>query len=283
MKILIATMGPGETSQGSALARYLSDKGILVNFLVVRKENLHFVQGIKLCKASVCSTPSDLKTEIGSGQYDAVFLFNSKIFGKDSDFIKNAPSPKPPVFSVDSNWLFNQPEHFPYVSWLDRIFLNFPESIFAKGLAKNGGKYSIPDGVLKIIQPIGYIPSYRPLSEAEKRKTRQKIGIPEGKIIFCYLGSGVTFRKDFFGRFLDILDHYFSLFGNTNLIFCGDQKVDRPWLTKQFVDPSVSEFSRLLAASDLVFQHQGLGTLEQAICANVPVITNVPGLNDDAV
>ena len=55
---------------------------------------------------------------------------------------------------------------------------------------------------------------------------------------------------------------------------------DRQWflLRKR---TSAEHFSKVLASSDLVFQHQGLSTLEQAIGSQIPVIANVKDKKDE--
>ena len=55
-----------------------------------------------------------------------------------------------------------------------------------------------------------------------------------------------------------------------------DRSLDQPYL--QYLPKNsinIESFFTTLASTDLVFQHQGLGTLEQAIAAQIPIIANV--------
>ena len=185
---------------------------------------------------------------------------------------------KSPVFSLDSNWLFNQPEKYPFVKWLDRIFLNFPEAVFANGLAENGGPYTIPEVTMKKIVNVGLIPSYTPLEPSAKREIRAELGLTEAqKLIFIYIGSGTTLRRDFHDKCLDLVDALADKYGETaKVLFVQYEGPDKAILLPESRSLlQGDQFYKYLASADLVFQHQGLGTLEQAISAQVPVIANV--------
>jgi len=276
MKLLIITMGPGETSQGVAFGAEAIRGKHDVTFGIILESNIHFLDGLSGIKKLILDNGEKIKQEIATGQYDVVVFCNSKTFGKDKEFHTKAPKNKPFVVSLDSNWLFNQPEQFPFISWLDKIYLNFPQDVYENGLISGGGQYFIPKDVSDRILPIGLIPSYKPLDEVEKEKVRNQLGLQlDQKLIFTYVGSSVTYRKDFYQKYLTVFDTLYKQFPEIKVVFLSGEEPNRPWIHKTGGQASSDNFYKFLASADLVFQHQGLGTLEQAISAQVPVIANV--------
>jgi hypothetical protein len=269
-------MGPGETSQGAALGKHLLSKGEDVSFVLLLEENRHFIANLK-CPLWVTSDGEEVKSIISSGKFDAVILCNSKAMHKDEKFRTEAPLNKPFVVSLDSNWLFDQPDKFPYVQWIDKIYLNFPVDVYENGLAKSGGNYTIPSEVAKKIMPIGLVPSYEKPEESVLLKLRKDIGLLDGqKLIFSYIGSGVTLRKDFHDQYIAVMDEVYKNHGDkVKVLFLSGEEPDKPWILPLKIRTNSDVFYQLLAISDMVFQHQGLGTLEQCISATIPVIANV--------
>ena len=276
MKFLIITMGPGETSQGAALGKHLLSKGEDVSFILLLEENRHFIANLK-CPLWVTSDGEEVKSIISSGKFDAVIICNSKAMFRDEKFRNDAPTNKPFVASLDSNWLFDQPDKFPYIQWIDKIYLNFPVDVYENGLAENGGNYTIPAEVSKKIMPIGLVPSYKKPEESVLAKLRKDIGLLAGqKLIFSYIGSGVTLRKDFHDQYIAVMDEVYKNHGDeVKVLFLSGEEPDKPWILPLKIETNSEVFYQLLAISDMVFQHQGLGTLEQCISANIPVIANV--------
>jgi len=276
MKFLIITMGPGETSQGAAIGKHLLEQKEDVSFILLLEENRHFIANLK-CSLWVTNDGEEVKSIISSGNFDVVILCNSKAMHKDEKFRNEAPENKPYTVSLDSNWLFDQPGKFPYIQWIDKIYLNFPVDVYENGLAKNGGNYTIPSEVAKKIMPIGLVPSYKKPEESALLNLRKDIGLREDqKLIFSYIGSGVTLRKDFRDQYIAVMDEVYKNHGDkVKVLFLSGEEPDKPWVLPLKIETNSEVFYQLLAASDMVFQHQGLGTLEQCISAAIPVIANV--------
>lgn len=276
-------MGPGETSQGLAVGKFLKAAGETVSFIVLQEELLSFIGSD--FSSSFISESTEIKNKIDKDNFDFVLLCNSKMFRGDRVFQDTPPINKPIVATLDSNWLFNQPEKYSIIKWADHYFLNFPQIVFENGLVKNGGRYQIPTGIMSRIVNTGLIPSYEKPNKDIIQETRKRLNINfDQKLIFAYIGSGTTKRGDFYKKCTSIFNSLYEKYDNRIKIifvqYCGPSY---EWLAPQSSRPlNSSEFYNYLAASDLVFQHQGLGTLEQAISANIPVIANVnrPAINE---
>ena len=277
MRVLIIAMGPGETSQGVAIARYFLDQGESVHFVVLKESLLEFLKGLN-CTSEYLSEPEIVKRQIDRARFDLTIFCNSKIFANSPQFQYEAPENKPLCVSLDSNWLFDHPERFPFIRWLDQVYVNLPKEIFEKGLIENGGNYSIPAKIREMMEPIGLVPSYNPLLVTLRSKIRRTLGLADDeKLIFAYGGSNSTFRPELRELFCQVMEKLNQEgVGKVRGIFFGGEIESKSWLLP-VSDGAVSssQFYEYLACSDLVFQHQGLGTLEQAISANVPVIANV--------
>ncbi len=275
-------MGAGETGQAVSLANYFVQNGEKVVFCLVQKVNLPFLRGKPF---SVYHTPfpEDLKKIIISENPEAVLYFNSKIWKNNGKFQTKRISSSCRHVTVDSNWLFNEKGYpdFRYISWADRYFVNMPKSVFLLGLRRNGGGFSVPDNTLERIEATGMIPFYKKISQKKKKDIRKKLNVKEDeKLIFSYFGGfGAGHRVWAFQKLISSLKEiqkrtkiklvYSGLKENLN-----DKYFLNDWIIHKENMPS-EEFFETLSSSDLVFQHQGLATLAQAICANIPVIANV--------
>ena len=85
----------------------------------------------------------------------------------------------------------------------------------------------------------------------------------------------IVFPKKIFNLGLKIKIFYTGPLRNL-----GSNILKKSWLIKKRVLPE-NQFFSLLASSNLVFQHQGLGTLAQAISSQIPAIANVRDLKDE--
>jgi hypothetical protein len=283
MKFLIFTMGPGETSHGYAFARYLLKKEQQVAMALLYESNLHFCCEALEIPITITPTPEALQTLVWEVRPDVVVLCNSKSFNDDRAFVERSPWPGVPTFSIDSNWLFDLVGPHQFLRWLDAYFIVLPEPLFKLGCKEAGGHFYIPFEWAAQIHPTGFLPAYQKPDALTRALTRQALGVQtHEQLLFCYL-SGYGARARGF-----VLEHAFRAvrhlrsqgraikllaLGNLDLVEGREQYQD-DWLTLRS-KASAEEFYALLASADLVFQHQGHGTLSQAISAQVPVIVNI--------
>ena len=290
LRYVLFAMASGETSQAYAIADYLHTNGYPVTLLLKKDVTRGFFSdsnpGFEIRMAP---TVDLLKQYVGELKPQVLLLCNSKVFREDPLFW-NAPSSLFPdmfVASLDSNWLFlPKSTTYPYNRWSDRYYINLPEDVFRAGLLEHGGMFDIPKSILSRLEPIGCIPSYVPVTQTERKTVRDTFGVGEcEKLIFCYVsGFGAGSRSWVFDNLLHAVDELQR--PNIKMLVFGDlTKIDLDSLKRNDIiippNTNMDAFYSALAASDLVFQHQGLATLEQAISARVPAIANVTTYPDD--
>jgi hypothetical protein len=287
-RFFIAAMGPGEIGQGMAFARYALAQGDFVALSVPHADYLPLVN-LRHPKFStiIAKDSKTLKENLNSEKADILVLCNSKIFTRDDNFHKYPPKPKLPSLSIDSNWLFGPSSPYIFNPWVDRYCLNLPKPIFQLGLKKNGGHYVIPKKILKKIRVVGLIPSYRPIPSQEKNEIRTHYGVHKNeKLIFLYTSIGYLIKPVVFLKAYAVAKKLRAKGKKVKVIYFGDpppaslDAKDRSWFLA-LPRTNTEHFSKVLASSDLVLQHQGLSTLEQAIGAQVPVIANVRNREDE--
>lgn len=290
MKIFIVAMGPGEIGQGIAFAQYALKKGASVTFAISDKANGPMVSlDLKNFKVVLVKTSKSLNRAVFIHKPDVLLLCNSKIFSGDGFYPTHPPVPKLLTISIDSNWLFGPDSPYKSLPWVDKICINIPEKVFRLGLKKYGGHYAIPSESLRKIKVVGLLPSYSKIPMSSAKKIREKYGILQGeKLIFLYASTASispSFQSQIFRKGIDAVrilrdkGHKIKII-NVSKKHPDILKIKEEWISNlNHVD--VREFYRILASSDLIFQHQGLGTLEQAISANVPAIMNVRDLKDE--
>lgn len=285
MKFLFVAMGPGETGHARALAKYIAKQGGKILFALHQEINIHFLADDKEFKIFLTQGPKELGEIIEKEKPKILLLFNSKIWGGYKNFLNEPPFLKPPLsFCFDSNWLFNEDKYpfFPFIRWADKYFIVLPKKIFDLGLKKSGGNFEIPKKNLEKIIPIGFVPSYKKPTEKEMISKRKEYGIKsKEKLIFSYFsGFGATHRTWAFENFIRSVEKLVKKGRRIKAIYVGptkdlpQKKLKKDWL---FIKEklSVKDYFLTLASSDLVFQHQGLVTLAQAISCQIPVIANV--------
>lgn len=291
IKIFIVAMGPGEASQGIAFAQYAIKKGADVTFTITDKKILPIVNfdlahfKILLLKKS----SKNLNNAIIRSKPDVLLLCNSKIFSSDGFYFDHPPVPKPLTISIDSNWLFGPNSPHKSLPWVDKICINIPEKVFKLGLRKYGGHYVIPLEALKKIKVVGLLPSYPKILKSSIQKIRRKYGVSQNeKIVFFYASVASlspSVQSNFFKKVIDAIrilreqGHEIKII-NLSKIYPTILNVKEEWILN-LNDISAQEFYKILASSDLILQHQGLGTLAQAISANIPSIANVRNLEDE--
>lgn len=285
LKYLFVARGPGEAGQARSLAKYIADKGYPVTFSLLEKKTLHFFASDKNFKIKLTEKPASLIKLIQKEKPDVFLLFNSKTWASHKEFYKKPPFKKNAlVVAVDSNWLFNQKKYnsFHFINWADKYFVLFPKKVFDLGLKKHGGGFVIKNDVLKNIVPVGFIPTYPKISGSVKRKTRNEYGIIKGeKLIFAYFsGFGAGHRIFAFNNLIDSVESLTKKGGKIKVLYVGPTepldpvKLKKSWvITKDKL--SAQEYYQTLSSADLIFQHQGMVTLSQAISASVPTIANV--------
>lgn len=289
VKFLIATMGPGETIQGIALYKYLLKKGADVAFSMRMKMNYVFFknQGQKV-RLYMAETPELFTNAFEKEKPDVLVLCNSKIVTYYKDFFQNPPLPKPVTVTLDSNWLFlkNEP-WYSFAEWADKYLIVFPKKIFNSGLKKYGGNYDIPDREMKKIEIAGFIPSFKKIPAKERLKIRKLYGIKKDeKIIFSYFGGfGAGFRPWALDNLMVSTARLIGKGHKIKIIYaCRKANVknieEKSWMIRK-KSLSDKDFFSILSSADLVFQHQGLGTLAQAISARIPAIANVRDIQDE--
>lgn len=287
-RFFIAAMGPGEIGQGISFAQYAISQGDRVFFSVPSREYLPLAK-IKSPNYSleIIKNSKELKEAIQKNKPHALILCNSKIFTREDDFVNNLPVPKIPSLSIDSNWLFSPSSPYIFNEWIDRYCVNLPKRVFLKGLKKNGGHYSIPKKNLKKIKVVGLVPSYHTISDKAKKITRRKYKIAENeKLIFLYFSMSYMIKPEVVLKVYNAVKqlrtegHKIKVVNFTNKPLHLIDPRDKDWF--MFLPLTNADiFSKTLASSDLIFQHQGLATLEQAIGMNVPSITNVKDVKDE--
>lgn len=288
MKIFIFARGSGETGHAYAVAKYFLKKNIKVKILLQQEVNLSFFNNLNIKKEiniSITPTLKKLSFLINKEKPAKVILCNSKSFIRNNpNFIFKSPWPKIPTYTLDSNWLFEQsPPPWRHIYWAKKYFITLPETIFNKGLKENGGHFNIPKEILKKIIPVGLIPSYDKLNKNRILKVRKKLNIKENeKLIFCYFsGCGAAGKFWVLENLIKSLKHLANSKIKIKVIAVGlleknNNLPNLPFL--HYIPPqklNFETFFEILASSDLVFQHQGLTTISQAISSQVPIIANV--------
>ena len=289
IKFLILTMGPGETIQGTALANYVLGKKNDVTLAARMRLNYRFLRKQKqLFKVCLVETEKQLKKVFEAERPDVFVLCNSKIVHYYKDFFLSPPSPKPVTVSLDSNWLFLKNEKwYSFIEWADRYLIVFPKKIFNLGLKKYGGDYNIPAHIIKKIETVGFIPSFKKISLKEKLRIKEKYKIGKNeKLIFSYFGGfGAGFHPWALDNLIKAVEYLNQEGCQIKIILCCRKEnvkglEGKSWLIIEEL-LSDKEFFSILSSSDLVFQHQGLGTLAQAISSQIPVIANVRNIKDE--
>ena len=285
---LIYAMASGETSQAYAVIRELQKQSIKSLFVLGKPIGDTFLGADKDLSVKLAPTTNELKNIVEREKPKKIVFFNSKSFRREIDFIFHKPSflEGIPCSTLDSNWLFENSQLYPSIRWADQYYVNFPKALFQKGLKENGGYFSIMPSVQAKIQPVGFIPSYQRIEKEEIETIRGTLGItPEQKLIFCYFsGYGATARYWVFQNLIAALDILND--PTIRVVYSGDistippELLERPYLLSQ-KDFTIDGFFKILSASNLIFQHQGLATMAQGIAAQVPIIANVASYPDE--
>lgn len=286
MKVLLFAHGSGETSHVYAIAKILQKHKIKINIAIKKPETKRFLASFYgLGINHYARTPLELEHVVNRFNPDVVIFCNSKLFRRYAEFNRDKPPylKRARIYTVDTNWLFNTEDtEFRFIQWADAYLIAFPKEIFNLGLKKNGGYFQIDKLFLERMTPIGLIPSFRRTTQREMRQIRKSYGATgEKKLIFCYFsGFGAEGKPWILENLVNALKSV-DILNSVRIICSGNFAAIKdsyfrkhPSLVKaHFV--GADDFYHTLASSDLVFQHQGLATLAQAISVEVPVIANV--------
>lgn len=281
MKFIFLCMGLGEYSQAESFAKFASSKGAECLFLFAETLDVDtYVKAASKSGIKFKTTKNSEETEKLICEYnpDVLLLCNSKT---SRDFIKKRPKIKNLfVGSLDSNWTYNNcGKMFKVYSWVDNFFAVMPKKVFDNGCVEHGGHFKIGKKMLDKIYCPGFIPSGISFSQEEKDRARKELKIKKGeKLIYIYFGRGATFTWRWF--LLPIVICVFNALYKENknfrVFYVGKNKICQPWaISVNWVD-DVGRLENIIAASDLVVQHHGLGTLPRVIHYGVPVICLTP-------
>ena len=278
MKIIFAVHGLGEYAQAQAVADLLQKK----------KESVFFLTKDPLLKEiafndnfSVIEIQDHVNKTIENIEADALFLCNSH-----TTIAYDLVPPKKikKVFSIDSNWLFNNKKYnsnglhkFYTYPWIDVIYAVFSRQIYEANLIENGGYYDVDNFFKKKIYCPGFIPSGRHIDSAEKQTLREKYHINQNeKIVSTYFGNS-KFHTDAFNNMVSanvkkikfVLN---EIQGEKNINFkIQNLNTDVPDLIKNTI-----RFDEELSISDLIIMHYGYGTLARVFHKKIPVISFIP-------
>ncbi len=291
-KIFIVGMGTGEISHAVAFARYAIKQQAIVYLAVLSKDYMPLIDLNleNLIPLVLEASYESLNKTIVQYNPDVLILCNSKILNSDGQYALNPPNPKPLTLSIDSNWLFNSNIAFPYLPWVDEYCINIPEEVFNLGLKKYDGYYEISDEVMKKIKIVGLIPSYEKIPKSKIIQIREKYGVSsDEKLMFLYTSPNSSSRTQniIFKKAIESVIALREKGYKIKIISINVGEIIKDILNvtdEWFINlgtVNAHDFYDILSSSDLVFQHQGFGTLEQAIAACVPVITNVMDLSDE--
>lgn len=283
MKIIFVVHGLGEYAQAQSVADVLQQK----------KENIFFISKDKLIKDiafndnfSVIDEKDDINNIIKNSDADALFLCNSHT---NIPYKLTRSSKIKKVFSLDSNWLFNNDKlngknYHKYLTypWIDTIYALFPRPIFEANLKKKGGYYEISDYFKNRIYCPGFVPSGKSLSQSEKQILRKKYNINNGKkVISLYFGNK-DFHSDSFNKMVSETLRLITLIINeikqTDHIDIEVKRLDSDVPDKR---KSSVHFDEELSISDLVIMHYGYGTLARIFHKKIPVICFIPQVENE--
>lgn len=278
MKFAYVVQGFGEWAQAESFALYAKGNDT-ENVFVTDDGGLERAIRDTGFSVHIAQTPRETRELIRRLNPDVLFHCNSKTVHKDPSSLMKEPPLDPRPFSscFDSNWLWLRDERSPFQApdWLDLIFVVMPKPVFDQGLLENGGHYRISEVYRDKIYNPGFIPSGREVSKTQKEKVREKLGVKkEEKLIFSYFGTRQEFIIDDYIKCLERIAPslnvkvFIKLAERLQLPKC-EWLATRDWLT-------MDEMIEYPAASDLVIQHHGLGTLPKIIRNQVPALCIAP-------
>lgn len=273
MKIFFLVRGLGEYAQAYAVALPLLKRKEEVMIFT----DYPFVSEIARAdgfNTFLIEDAQAMKLRIENLEGEALFLCNSHTTYK---FQLSRPQKIKKIFSLDSNWLFNN-QLYPIKTyeWIDCCYVVFPKKYFLVNLKENEGHFVINQFFRKKIKTLGFLPVGKRLSMEEKKQIRKKYQIEEGKkLITYYQSSPKIFKNDRFLHFkLKLLDDLKKIL----------KEIEREYkisivfinLVSDAEKMNVNEtekFNELICSADLMIMHQGYGTLPKLFHNQIPIIS----------
>lgn len=275
MNIAFVVNGLGEYSQSYPVAKHFIENGHEVVFFITNSflGKIIASDGFNLSQIQE-SKHTNLLLEKFTGE--ALFLCNSH-----TTYSYGIVRPKriKKIFSLDSNWLFNNQKYHDYQTykWIDTIYVVFPREFYLKNIKQNGGHYEIDPFFQEKIYNPGFIPSGIKLTKEARLHKRRSLGIKDNeKIMISYLGSSHYFPKQFIylgqslihkiRAFIDLQSiklktHIKLLNLSDDHLIVGSQTVRK-----------TDRFDEIIACADVVIMHHGYGTLPKIFNNQIPVI-----------
>lgn len=276
MRVIFLVRGLGEYAQGQAVAYALKKRGHKVKFFldhpflaqIVRRDRFPFI---------FFKSPDSLQKILDKEKAEALFLCNSHTTYR---YRLLRPPDVGRVFSLDSNWLFNNSlyqklgmEKFLTYDWIETIYVVFPPEFFFSNLKENGGYYEIEKSFYQKIKTPGFIPSGEKLEEEKKQKRREKFKVKENeKVIVTYFSRRQfhkTMKKDYVGFFQKIVSQVASR------LSLSKRKIKVIHLSSKNSLSTIA-YDNFLDMADLFVMHFGYGTLPRLFHKQIPVICFLP-------
>jgi hypothetical protein len=274
MKIIFLIKGLGEYAQACAVGKMLVNSNEDAIFItnndficnIIRNDGFPLKQIKK---------KDHLQTILDNQQADALFLCNSHT---TTSYTLNKPKNIDKIFSLDSNWLFNNKVYMQYKTyqWIDVIYCLFSRLYFERNLKANGGHYQIDNIFESKIYTPGFIPSGIRLSPIEKMKARLVFGLKdEDKLLVAYFGLS-EFHSPVFARWSsNVINNVNKIIKTMNFSkVCKIHFINLSDIEtiKHYKINNAASFNKIIGIADLVIMHHGYGTLPKIFNNQIPAI-----------
>ncbi len=275
MKILLLVKGLGEYSQAQAVAKQLAKQGEEITFLANNKFLFDVIRA-DLSNLHTFETEEELRSFLMATSADALFLCNSHTTMTYN--LSRSPHIKK-VFSLDSNWLFNNeiyPDYFQTYPWIDTCYVVFPQTFFESNLSSNGGYFDISSYFLKKIITPGFVPVGDKLTDDQKQDCKKKLGVKDSeKLILIYFGTNHFLPQSFidlgslaYNTVCEIIENI-SQKHKTSIKTINLTTENKIYLKNN----TTQDYNTLVSSADLMIMHHGYGTLPKLLHNTVPVIS----------
>lgn len=284
MNISFLVNGLGEYAQAHSIASKLAQRNHEITFYADKDLILEIIKLDKFKFEKVDQV--NVQEKLDSSNTDILFLCNSHTTLK---YEITRPKNVKKVYSLDSNWLFNNPkyknlglEKFTFYEWIDKVFIVFPPSFFENNLTKNGGDYIIDESISDKLISVGFVPSAKPISDDKKLEIRNNLNLAEDDILVITYFSRPEFHNDKTAKQISIF-HDFAL-KTISKIKEDNNKIKivdlaNPNHSSIPLPPgllSTKDFDQIISSADLCVMHYGYGILTKALGYNIPTLCFIP-------